>query len=85
MFRASSEIAVAMTARSVVGNPHLEASSRPFWRAVTMSASQSMETRTSSMMTAYLFSAALPLAVKVGEAFLKVQGRPRCLPARGPA
>src|SRR3989441_7395803 len=75
MFRASSEIAVATTARSVEGNPHWDASSRPFWRAETMSTSRSIDTRTSSAMSANLMPGALPLPVKVGETFLEVERR----------
>src|SRR5438046_9772353 len=73
MLRASSEIAVAITARSVVGKPHWDASSRPFWRAETMSASQSMGTRTSSAMSANLLARPLPLPVKVREALFQVE------------
>src|SRR5438034_215834 len=40
MLRASSEIAVAISVRSVGPNPSAAASSRPFWRARTMSASE---------------------------------------------
>src|SRR5258705_6449398 len=73
MFLASSEIAVATTARSVEGKPHCDASCRPFWRAETMSASQSIDTRTSSAMSADLIPGSIPLAVKVGEALFQVQ------------
>src|SRR5207249_9285424 len=75
IFLASSEIAVATTARSVEGNPHCDASCRPFWRAQTMSASQSIDTRTSSAMSADLMTGSIPLAVavKVGEALFQVQ------------
>src|SRR5262245_41713356 len=75
MLRASSEIAVAMTARSVVGKPHFDASSRPFWREATMSASQSIGTRTSSTMIAHLRTRSLALAVKVGEPLFQIEGR----------
>src|ERR1700704_3546016 len=44
MFRASSEIAVAMSAESVEPNPSAFASSRPFWRATTMSISELIRT-----------------------------------------
>src|SRR5438094_7470416 len=71
MFRASSEIAVATTARSVDGNPHCDASSRPFWRAATTSESQSMETRTSSAMSANLLVPSV--AVEIREALFEVQ------------
>src|SRR2546428_13652456 len=80
MFRASSEIAVATTARSVEGNPHWDASSRPFWRAETMSTSRSIDTRTSSAMSANLIPGALPLPVKAGETFLEVERRRAPLP-----
>src|SRR5438128_10920674 len=73
MFRASSEMAVATTARSVDGNPHCDASSRPFWRAATTSVSQSMETRTSSAMSANLLIVVPPLAVEIREALFEVQ------------
>src|SRR5205807_9549606 len=73
MFRASSEIAVATTARSVDGNPHCDASSRPFWRAATTSESQSMETRTSSAMSANLLIVVLSLAAEIREALFEVQ------------
>src|SRR5262245_1960030 len=73
MLRASSEMAVAMTARSVVGNPQWDASSRPFWRAATMSASQSMGTRISSAMSAYLLAGSPALAVEVRQAFFQIQ------------
>src|SRR3989441_12930794 len=73
MFLASSEIAVATTAWSVEGKPQCAASSRPFWRAATMSASQSIDTRTSSAMSANLIIGPIPLAVKVGEALFQVQ------------
>src|SRR2546422_9210077 len=73
MFRASSEMAVATTARSVERNPHCDASSRPFWRAITMSASRSMGTRTSSAMSADLTFRALALAVEVRQALFQVQ------------
>src|SRR5262245_44575476 len=72
MLRANSEMAVATTARSVVENPQCDASSRPFWRAATMSASQSMGTRTSSTMS-HLLAGSPALAVKVGKAFFQVQ------------
>src|ERR1044072_7943887 len=48
MFRASSEIAVVMRTESVVENPIFEASSRPFWRAFTMSSPQPIGTISSS-------------------------------------
>src|SRR5207245_11455664 len=73
MFLANSEMAVATTARSVEGKPQCDASSRPFWRAETMSASESMGTRTSSAMSANLMVVALHLAVKVREALFQVQ------------
>src|SRR5262249_47955853 len=51
MLRATSEIAVAMRVASLAGNPARVASSRPFWRAATMSASSSMPTRVSADTT----------------------------------
>src|SRR6267378_2915607 len=77
MFRASSEIAVATTASSVEGKPHCAANSRPFCRADTMSASVSMDTRTSSAMSAPFMLLDFPLgaAMEVLEPFLQVQRR----------
>src|SRR5947209_9720402 len=77
MFRASSEIAVATTARSVEGKPHWDANPRPFWRAETMSASESIATRTSSAMSANLISGTLPLplSIKVGKTLFEIQRR----------
>src|SRR5215470_1689708 len=72
MFRASSEIAVATTAMSVDGNPHCDASSRPFWRAATTSESQSIGTRTSSAMSPNLLLS-LGLAVEVRETLLQIE------------
>src|SRR5688572_19679994 len=74
MFLASSEMAVATTARSVEGKPHCDANSRPFWRAETMSTSRSMGTRTSSAMSANLMVlGTLSLAVEVREALFQVE------------
>ena len=42
MLRVSSEIAVATSVRSVGPNPSAAASSRPFWRAKTTSASETL-------------------------------------------
>src|SRR5215470_17934490 len=72
MFRASSEIAVATTAMSVDGNPHCDASSRPFWRAATTSESQSIGTRTSSAMSPDLL-VSLGLAVEVRQTLFQIQ------------
>src|SRR5262245_62961902 len=90
MFRASSESAVATTAVSVDGNPHSDASSRPFWRAATTSESQSIEIRTSSAMgpnllTVDLFPRSTPILTKglgdlrgeASEALLAIQNNPR--------
>src|ERR1051325_987432 len=48
MLRATSEIAVAMRVASLAGKPAWVASSRPFCRAATMSASWSIPTRVSA-------------------------------------
>src|SRR5262245_366727 len=48
MLRATSEIAVAMTVRSLGEKPNLDASERPSCRAVTMSAADPMETSLSA-------------------------------------
>src|SRR5438093_13578717 len=47
MLRASSEMAVATSVASLDENPRSEASARPSWRAVTMSLSLWIGTRTS--------------------------------------
>src|SRR5260370_42492373 len=77
MFRASSEIAVATTASSVDGNPHCAASSCPFCRAETMSASDSIATPTSSAMSAPFMLPDLPLgaSIEVLTPFLQGQRR----------
>src|SRR6266540_625453 len=49
MFRASSEMAVATMVASPEVKPSRVASRRPCWRTVTMSASDRMDTRTSSV------------------------------------
>src|ERR1700716_3399560 len=71
MLRAISEIASAIIVWSMLENPVAAASSRPFWRAVTMSVSRSIETHISTgTMTA------LPRDfAEVREALLKVEGR----------
>src|SRR5919201_1703312 len=79
MFRASSEIAVATTARSVEGKPHCAASSRPFWRAATMSESESIATRTSSAMSANFIARAFPLSIQICETLFEVQRRRHAL------
>src|SRR6266702_1035803 len=50
MLRATSEMAVATSVCSVIERPLAAASSRPFWRAVTMSPSCSMATLVSPAM-----------------------------------
>src|ERR671919_380433 len=69
MFRATSEIAVAISVCSVLENPPAAASSRPFCRAVTISASPVMGTRTSAA-TPPVSSVAVTQEV---EPFLEVQ------------
>src|SRR5260370_31096612 len=77
MYRASWESAVATTASWVDGIPHCAASSRPFCRAETMSASDSIATRTSSAMSAPFMLPDLPLgaSIEVLKPFLQVQRR----------
>src|SRR2546425_6741791 len=69
MLRATSEMAVAISVCSVLPNPLAAASSRPFWRATTMSVSHSTGTRTSSGMVA----APLAPCAQELEAFLQIQ------------
>src|SRR5438445_10832056 len=73
MFRASSEIAVATTARSVADSPHCAASSRPFWRAVTMSTSEPTATRTSTGIAAAFTPGRSSRPAEVRESLLEVQ------------
>src|SRR6266567_4161531 len=69
MLRAISEIAVAIRVRSLPENPTSTANSRPLWRAVTMSASRSTDTRVSSATVA-----ALPhLDLEQLEPFLEIE------------
>src|SRR5437660_430654 len=72
MLRATSEMAVAMNVRSVREKPIRSASSRPFWRATTMSASVVIG-MTSSSATAVAAPHPGPL-VQEREALLEVQG-----------
>src|SRR5213593_2826881 len=71
MFRATSEIAVAISVRSVAENGIWEASERPSPRAVTTSASEVIGTRTSASTVARL----LRQPSEQGQALLQVQGR----------
>src|SRR5438132_8105417 len=73
MFRASSEIAVATTARSVTYSPHCAASSRPFWRAVTMSTSEPTVTRTSTGIAAAFTPGCPSRPAEVRESLLEVE------------
>src|SRR5436190_3163984 len=66
MFRASSEIAVDTRARSVAGKPHHPANSRPFWRAATISVSESMDTRVSLSMSAAFMRRSFPCGAEGG-------------------
>src|SRR5215211_7797886 len=70
MLRATSEMAVAMSVRSVLEKPSSDDSRRPSWRAVTMSASVAIVTRISSA-TAVLLPGD---AVEEGQALLEVEG-----------
>src|SRR5881392_3854305 len=66
MFRARSEIAVDTRARSVAGKPHHPANSRPFWRAATISVSESMDTRVSLSMSAAFMRRSFPCGAEGG-------------------
>src|SRR5919197_4627209 len=70
MLRATSEIAVAISVRSVAENATCEASERPSARAVTTSASELIGTRTSAFTVARLLSQ----PSEQGQALLEVQG-----------
>src|SRR5207245_8241048 len=70
MFRATSEIAVAMTVWSPRVKPWAAASSRPFSRAWTMSTSEAITSRSSSPT-----SGALPgLGVQERQALFEIEG-----------
>src|SRR4051812_37220734 len=69
MFRAISEIASAIIVWSVLENPIAAASAPPRWRAVTMSASRSIATHTSSATMTRLARR----TVEVREALLEIQ------------
>src|SRR5579862_8764855 len=79
MFRASSEMAVAMSVRSDPEKPRRWARLRPSWRAATMSAAVRIRTSTGAGGPTGLGSRATRAArlvrlVQVGEAFLEVEG-----------
>src|SRR3954465_15574535 len=71
MLPAISEMAVAMSVCSVREKPVDAASSRPFWRALTMSCSLSIGTRSSVGMT----TASLPDLAQEQDALLEVERR----------
>src|SRR6266542_5215606 len=71
MLRAISEMAVATSVCSVMERPCAAASSRPFWRAVTMSPSCSMATRVSPTIAGAL----PPRLADEREALLQVERR----------
>src|SRR5512143_352731 len=73
MFRATSEMAVAMSVCSVFERPLAAASSRPFWRAVTMSPSCSMGTSVSPKPSPAIARAPLELLVHERHAQLEVE------------
>src|SRR4051812_15772058 len=70
MLRATSEIAVAISVRSVLEKPSWDDRRRPSWRAVTMSASEEIGTWTSSAATAALHRD----PVEEGQALLEIEG-----------
>src|ERR671914_2248711 len=69
MLRATSEMAVAMSVRSVLENPAAAASRRPSWRAVTMSSSVMIGTRISFVTVAGL----LDELVQEGQSLLEIE------------
>src|SRR5689334_5740708 len=79
MLRASSDIAVAISARSVDVKPRSRASSRPFWRAVTMSISALTGTVISWLATsASFFVRRRPrdgsqFLIEIGEALFEIE------------
>src|SRR6185437_14844771 len=70
MLRATSDMAVTISVRSMLEKPSSADSSRPFSRASTTSASELTWTRTSSVTVYGL----LELRVEEGEPLLEVQG-----------
>src|SRR3712207_3281193 len=63
-------MAAAINVRSLLGSDNCAASSRPRWRAVTMSGSEAITTHASSSMVL----APIGPAIQVGEPLLQVQG-----------
>src|SRR2546427_12243694 len=70
MFRATSEMAVAINVRSDPSNPRSIASALPFWRAVTMSIAELIATRVSLTM----FQVPFRQVVQIRQTFLEVKG-----------
>src|SRR6202521_1968801 len=75
MFRASSEMDVAMSVASPVEKPSSIARARPFCRAVTISWSELMATRISPALTVSLSVRVLEFLSQVSQTFLQVQRR----------
>src|SRR3990172_9037813 len=75
MLRATSEIAVATSVCSVTESPLAAASSRPFWRAVTMSPSCSIGT----LVSPGIAPAPRGASIHEREALLEIQGRRHAL------
>src|SRR5262245_32751613 len=73
MLRATSEIAVAMTVRSLDEKPNLDASERPSWRAVTMSDADPMETSLSAESLGMPGMPGPVGRVEIGEPLLEVE------------
>src|SRR5579863_1648536 len=73
MFRASSEMDVAMSVASPVEKPSSIARARPFCRAVTISWSELMATRISPALTVRLSVCVLKFLGQIRQAFLEVQ------------
>src|ERR1041385_1689148 len=71
MFRATSEMAVAITVRSDPSKPSCRASSRPFWRAITMSTVERIMTRISFSMLQGSFRE----MVQESQSLFQVEGR----------
>src|SRR5919201_3631342 len=77
MLRATSEMAVTISVRSMLEKPMRADSSRPFSRAATTSASELTETRTSSFTVGLL----LGLHVEEREPLLEIERRVHLLEA----
>src|SRR6266511_6022398 len=70
MLRATSEMAAAIMVRSLPSKPSLVAAARPCWRALTMSAAELIDIRSSLGMRAGPYG----MSVQISQPLLQIQG-----------